>query len=97
MPTKTILCALDLEKAETAQQATVFQIANLCAVLFRNAGSHVSVQHSACQLVRGGDCIGTGVLAAAIEMRTLLLNLPNGRKALRDLGFEPVTEHVEGE
>ena len=44
-------------------------------------------------------CVGAsgGLLAAAIELRNHLAKSSDGRKALRDLGFEPVPQNVEGE
>lgn len=38
-----------------------------------------------------------GLLAAAMDLRGLLTQSPNGRQALRDFGFEPVLQNVEGE
>ena len=38
-----------------------------------------------------------GLLAAAVDLRDLVAQSPKGRQALRDLGFQPFLEHVEGE
>lgn len=38
-----------------------------------------------------------GVMAAALDLQQLLAKSPQGRQALRDLGLEPVLQHVEGE
>lgn len=37
------------------------------------------------------------LLAAACDVVDLLAQSPDGRQALRDLGLEPVLQHVEGE
>lgn len=97
MSAKTIRDFLDVSTAQSEHQRTVFQVANLCAGLFRQADWHVSVHVSPVRVVQGGDSAKTGLLAAADELRDLLLKLPQGREALRDLGFEPVFEQVEGE
>ena len=40
----------------------------------------------------------TGMLVlAGLDLIDLLGSTPNGREALRDLGFEPVAQHLEGE
>lgn len=38
-----------------------------------------------------------GLLAAAVDLRELVAQSPQGREALRDFGFEPVFRDVEGE
>ncbi|MDA8522008.1 hypothetical protein M5C95_14690 [Acidovorax sp. NCPPB 4044] len=38
-----------------------------------------------------------GLFAAAVDLRDLLAKSPQGREALRDFGFQPILEHVEGE
>lgn len=78
-------------------QRLVAQMANYCAGLFRAAGSHVSFPLCAVHLAVAGDNSKAGLLAAAMHARDLLLLSPEGRKALSDLGFEPLLEHVEGE
>ena len=48
-------------------------------------------------IAREGSAASAGFLAAAVELRDLLAQSPQGRQALRDLGFEPVPQNVEGE
>jgi len=48
-------------------------------------------------IAREGAAASAGFLAAAVELRDLLAQSPQGRQALRDLGFEPVLQDVEGE
>ncbi len=43
------------------------------------------------------DPTGSSLLAAAVELRELLAQSPQGRQALRDFGFQPFLEHIEGE
>lgn len=80
-----------------AHQQLVAMVANHCAFLFRSAGSHVSFPLDVLQLAAAGDCSKAGLLAAGMHARDLLASSPEGRKALCDLGFEPVFQHIEGE
>jgi hypothetical protein len=80
-----------------AHQKLVAQVANHCATLFRAAGFRVSMQVCSLDLALQGDGSKAGMLAAGLDLRDLLMSSPEGRKALRDLGFEPVLEQVEGE
>ena len=97
MPAKTIRNFLDVSTAKSDHQRTVFHVANLCAGLFRQADWHVSVPVSPVLIAQVGNSTKTGLLAAADELRNLLLKLPQGRESLRDLGFDPFFEQVEGE
>lgn len=38
-----------------------------------------------------------GVLATVVEVYSLVGQTPEGRQAIRDLGFQPLFERVEGE
>lgn len=80
-----------------AHQQLVARVANHCADLFRAAGSHVGFPVTILELAAQGDSSKAGLLAAAMDARSLLMSSPEGRKALRDLGFEPLLEQVEGE
>lgn len=64
---------------------------------FSMADSNLAFPSSAADVAREGGTSKAGLLAAAIDVRALLAESPQGRKALRDFGFEPVFEHVEGE
>lgn len=97
MSSKTVPCNLDLSAAQSEQQRMVFRVANLCSGLFRAAGGHISVSYSPALLASRGDCSQAGLLAAAVELRSVLGESPDGRKALNDLGFHPLPECFEGE
>lgn len=71
-------------------------LAMMAARWFDAAGYHISFTFTASDFVRGGGPVA-GLLAAAVELRSLLAKTADGRKALRDLGFEPVPQNVEGE
>lgn len=72
-------------------------LAALAARWFDAAGSHIAFSCVASDVAREGDCSKAGLLAAAVELRELLAQSPQGRQALRDLGFEPVPKNIEGE
>lgn len=75
------------------------QMAVLAADLFERAGSFLLLPEPRPELAvaAAGDTARAGLLAAAVALRRTLCQSPQGRQALRDLGFEPVLEHVEGE
>ncbi len=77
--------------------ALVVAVAVLAADLFAAVDSHISFPLSARDVARLGCTPRAGLLAAAIDLRALLAQSPQGRQALRDFGFEPVLEYVEGE
>ena len=65
----------------------------------RRAGWDISVRYQiqATDLVRDdGKSANHALLAAACDVVDLLAQSPDGRQALRDLGLEPVFEHIEG-
>lgn len=73
-------------------------IEGLVALL--NQWSHVAGR-SARYPVLGSDYLTldggkAGLFAAAVDLRDLLAKSPQGRQALRDFGFQPVLEHIEG-
>jgi hypothetical protein len=70
--------------------------AALAALWFEQAGWHISVPVLATEVAREGAA-AAGILAAAIDLRNLLAQSSDGRKALSDLGFQPVLQQVEGE
>lgn len=92
-----IRCRLPVAPAADDFSRLVVLIANQSARLFDLAGSSVSFDLGPADLAPLGDNMRTGLLAAAMELRDLLAQTTQGRQALRDLGFEPVLEHVEGE
>lgn len=87
---------LDLASVADEHARFVALAANLCADLFDAGGFHISVPYRPAEVVVRGDTMKAGSLIAAAELRELLGKSPQGRQALRDLGFEPVLQHVEG-
>lgn len=79
--------------------ALAVAVTALAADLFGAADSSISFPLSMRDVARlaGRSPVHAGLLAAAIDLRVLLAQCPQGRQALRDFGFEPVLEHVEGE
>ena len=79
------------------QGAVVLAFAACAARWFSMADSHISFPHHASHVAREAGTAKAGLLAAAMDLRELLTQCPDGRKALRDFGFEPVLQHIEGE
>lgn len=77
-------------------KALVLATAALAAALFRHADSSIRFPASAVD-VASKEGPKAGMLAAAIDLRALLAQSPQGRQALADFGFEPVLHHVESE
>lgn len=88
---------LDPASAANEHERLVFETANRCARWFQLSGSLVKVPFQASDLSTLGDSSKAGLRMAAVELRDLLSKTPDGRKALRNLGFEPVFEDVERE
>lgn len=86
--------SLPIEGSE--HQRLVAQVANLCASQFFQAGTAIGAPAKAADVARSGDTMQSGMLLAALELRDLLAQSPDGRQALRDLGFEPILQHIEG-
>lgn len=80
-------------------QALALAAASLTALLFLRAGSSIKIPVTAIDVAHMAAENGpqAGLLAAAMDLRALLAQSPQGRQALRDFGFEPVLEQVEGE
>lgn len=51
---------------------------------------------SAAEIALLGASPNAGLLAAGCDLRNLLAQSPDGRQALRDFGFQPFLEHIEG-
>ncbi len=82
---------------ESNRQTTPDILAALVARWMELAGSHITFPIDLADVVAMSDTSKAGLLAGALELRSLLSKLPQGRKALGNLGFEPVLEHIEGE
>ncbi len=78
-------------------EAVMVAVADCAARWFSMAGSNIAVKHHASHVAREAGTANAGLLAAAMDLRELLAQCPNGRQALRDFGFEPVLQDVEGE
>ena len=61
------------------------------------SGAHIAFPLHAIEVAREEGTAKAGLMAAAIDLRGLLAQSPDGRQALRDFGFEPVLQHIEGE
>lgn len=77
--------------------ALTVAVAACAARWFALAGSNVSFPHQPSDVAREEGTAKAGLLAAAMDLRALLTESPNGRQALADFGFQPLLEHVEGE
>lgn len=95
---KARLPAIDVAAVRRGDpDAQAIAVAACAARWFGLAGHCFAFPSGATEVVLEGDTSKAGLLAAAIDLRTLLTQSPQGRKALRDFGFEPLLEHVEGE
>lgn len=72
-------------------------VADCAARWFSMAGSDIAFAHHPSHVAREADTAKAGLLAAAMDLRELLTKSLDGRQALRDFGFEPLLENVEGE
>lgn len=61
------------------------------------SGSHIAFPLHASHVAREEGTAKAGLMAAAIDLRDLLTQSPDGRQALRDFGFEPLLQDVERE
>jgi hypothetical protein len=89
---------LDMAAVQAGEQGALAVAVAACAARwFSMADSHIAFQHHASHVAREAGSPKAGLLAAAMDLRELLAQSPDGRQALRDLGFEPVLQDVEGE
>jgi hypothetical protein len=85
--TLRIPCA-DMTAVRAGDQAAL--IVALCALtnkLLSVAGYGLNFPISAAEIAVTGDTSRTGLLAAGIELRELLVQYPQGRKALGGFGY----------
>lgn len=92
------LPAIDLEAVRSGDaKALAIAVAACAARWLDMAGSHIAFplhpSHVACE----EGTAKAGLMAAAMDLRELLTQSPDGRQALRDFGFEPVLQHIKGE
>lgn len=89
---------VDMVAVRGGNDAAIFAALAACASRwFSMADSHIAFPSCASDVAQQGGTAKAGLLAAAIDLRDLLAQSPNGRQALRDFGFEPVFHYVEGE
>lgn len=74
----------------------VREMAAMVANLMCQSGSAVMAPVPELQMLVANP-VQQGALMAAVAMRRVLCSTPEGRQALRDLGFEPVFDDVQGE
>jgi hypothetical protein len=90
---------LDPSTATNDGQRLAMEMANLCAAAFE-AGGWGRTSHLRTLMIEPALLTSdakAGVLHLAIELRNTLMRSSDGRQALRDLGLEPILEHVERE
>lgn len=85
--------AVDMAAVRAGDQGALATAVAACAARwFGMADSHIAFRHHASQVAREAGSPKAGLLAAAMDLRELLAQSPDGRQALRDLGCESV-EH----
>lgn len=90
--------AVDMKAVRVGDHAAFTVAVAACAAhWFVMAGSHIAFPAGPSDVAKEGDSAKAGLLAAAMELRDLLTQAPDGRQALRDFGFEPLLQDVEGE
>lgn len=77
--------------------ATAVALAACASRWFSMAGTHISFRNQPSHVAVLEGTAKAGLLAAAMDLRDLLAQSPDGRQALRDFGFEPLLQNVEGE
>ena len=89
---------VDMEAVRAGESAAMAVATAACAARwFSMAGSHISFRHHASHVAHEEGAAKAGLLSAAMDLRELLAQSPDGRKALADFGFQPVFQHIEGE
>lgn len=89
---------VDWAAVRSGQPAAVAMAAATCAARwFSMADTHIAFRTHASSVVERGGTAKAGLLAAALDLRELLAQIPEGRQALRNFGFEPLPQDVEGE
>lgn len=88
---------VDMHAVRSGDQSALMLALTACAARwFVMADSHITFRANASCVAEKGGTAQAGLLAAGIDLRDLLAQCPSGREALRDFGFEPVLQYVEG-
>lgn len=74
---------------EGDKQAFATTVAACAERWFQMAGAYMGCSVHASHVASQADTAKAGLLAAALDLRELLTQSPDGRQALRDFGFEP--------
>lgn len=80
-----------------SQEAVVLAMAALAAQWRAIADPRIARTLKPSHVASLVDTSQAGLLAASMELHDLLAQSPDGRKALRDLGLEPLFQDVKGE
>lgn len=82
---------VDMAAMRAGDPAAVSTALAACAARwFQMAGFHIAAPLQPSHVACAADTAKAGLLAAAMDLRELLAQVPDGRQALRDFGFEPV-------
>lgn len=89
---------VDLPAVRSGDDAALVEaLFALAAEWLRVSESHLAFPIRASEVAAAGDNSRAGLLAAAVDLRRLLCAAPQGREALRNLGFERFLQNVESE
>jgi hypothetical protein len=87
-----------LEKLRSGDaEALARAVAGCIRLWYAYAGTDVLGHPAASHVAALSGTPQAGLLAAANDLRDLLAQTPHGRQALRNLGLQPVLQHVESE
>lgn len=85
-----------MSETEKRPSPLASEMAAMVAELMRKSGSAMSALCPELQMLTATP-VQQGALTAALAMRRVLCLTAEGRQALRDLGFEPILDDVQGE
>lgn len=89
--------SIRLEAVRTGDQAALLEaVLAVVSAWFHASDRSGRYPTSAAEIALLGASANAGLLAAGCDLRNLLAQSPDGRQALRDFGFQPFLEHIEG-
>ncbi len=92
------LPAVDMEAMGAGDPGAFTLAVAACAAHWLSmSGSHIALPLHALHVAREEGAAKAGLMGAAMDLRDLLAQSPDGRQALRDFGFEPFLQNVESE